>query len=452
MSETRESAYSTLELDRRQMGDGLPEVLPNTDAPEAFNTGEKETAKNANKLPVEKSPVEKRVPNICGMRRRLFWILLVVALLIVAGAVIGAVFGTARNKRSKSPSHGDIHQSPKNGTEIYKRGISRNSQLATANYTDKLGIDHSQLYYQDNSLQIWSADWNSSASNWTLYEVLSHDNKTIIPKDGTPIATANYWRPELGNTDYRCLFVDNENFVRIFFIIRGATSDPWAIWPAIDRVMQVSENSSLVHYMRQCDGCDNSDFTSYESQAGDLIIHYPFSNGDGGDVTGKLQPNGIVIDKYTAMAVAPLPARSSKTASVAMYLVSGGLLAEIYGMWGQTWVVSDLISTRQYSVDNGAQLAAITQPTGADFKKQVLITKADGGVKMAYMDGSDWCYQDNVDGMEKVLPLSPIAANQLGRVYALEDGPQVVEWTMINGSVPTFKRVGAVDTTGGRSS
>lgn len=101
-------------------------------------------------------------------------------------------------------------------------------------------------------------------------------------------------------------------------------------------------------------------------------------------------------------------------------------------------------------MDTGAQLAAMSQYREDDFNVQVFMTQADGGVKMAYMNGDRWQWTNSVDGMEDVLPLSPIAANQLGRVYAFENGTsgrQIVEWQRINGDMPTFERVGVVNTT-----
>lgn len=86
-----------------------------------------------------------------------------------------------------------------------------------------------------------------------------------------------------------------------------------------------------------------------------------------------------------------------------------------------------------------------------DYNLQILITKTDGGVKMAYMNGDAWSSLNSVSGMEDVVPLSPIAANQLGRVYALEssdNGTQLVEWSRVTGTIPKFERVGVVDTTG----
>lgn len=102
-------------------------------------------------------------------------------------------------------------------------------------------------------------------------------------------------------------------------------------------------------------------------------------------------------------------------------------------------------------MDSGAKLAATSQYRLDDFNVQILMTKAGGGVKMAYMYGSAWATDNSIDGMDDVLPLSPIAANQLGRVYAFENGtdgnPQLVEWQRVTGQKPTFERLGVINTT-----
>lgn len=78
-------------------------------------------------------------------------------------------------------------------------------------------------------------------------------------------------------------------------------------------------------------------------------------------------------------------------------------------------------------MDSGAQLAAMSQLPDGSWN----------GSK------SVWNFVELVEGMEEVLPLSPIAVTQSGHVYALESGPQIVEWKLVTGNQPpTFERVG----------
>lgn len=81
---------------------------------------------------------------------------------------------------------------------------------------------------------------------------------------------------------------------------------------------------------------------------------------------------------------------------------------------------------------------------------QVLITRSTGGVHIAYWasDTSRWL-SGSVTEMDGVLPVSPIASTQSGRVYAFEDGPKIVEWKMMEQTQPstqppTFERLGPI--------
>ena len=99
-------------------------------------------------------------------------------------------------------------------------------------------------------------------------------------------------------------------------------------------------------------------------------------------------------------------------------------------------------------IDKGSKIAAMSK-MGEDqfFNVQVLTSKTNGGVRLSYLGNGSWSSIDAVKNMENVLPLSPIAATQAGRVYAFEEGPQIVEWVRVDGEVPTFDRVGVVNTT-----
>ncbi|KAL0253215.1 hypothetical protein SLS55_010187 [Diplodia seriata] len=337
-------------------------------------------------------------------------------------------------------------------------GIASNSKLAASNYTDASGVEHSQVYYQNAStLQIWMADWDSAAGSWSRSLVQASNNDTAVnPRNGTAIAAANYWTEAGDNTtDFRCLFIDDSLYVRFLWAAnRSAAAGGWQLSSQQDGVMQAGANSSLAEYVPGCNvtqGCNSADFTLYESGTNNAMLFYPFGDGDGA-VTGKLAVSGLTARKGSAMAVAPIPrveARSVAYPRVGVYLVDDeGYLAEAYGGYDLDWEDTDLSTSVPVTVDEGGQIAAMSQYRLDDYNLQILITKADGGVKMAYMNGDSWGENNAVEGMEDVVALSPIAANQLGRVYAFEDagnGTQLVEWTRVTGTIPRFERVGVVE-------
>lgn len=112
--------------------------------------------------------------------------------------------------------------------------------------------------------------------------------------------------------------------------------------------MQAGANSSLAEWLPGCNvtqGCNSADFTLYESAASNLMIYYPFGDGDGA-VTGKLSVSGLTGRAGTALAVAPIPkveARDTPYPQVGMYMVDGdGYLAEVYGGFDLDWTDTDL--------------------------------------------------------------------------------------------------------------
>ncbi|EKG18140.1 hypothetical protein MPH_04672, partial [Macrophomina phaseolina MS6] len=284
------------------------------------------------------------------------------------------------------------------------------------------------------------------------------------------------------DSDFRVLWADKNNSIRAVYVLNESISTGWNILPQIDNLFSIDEGSSLVEYLGMCNQtttCNAADFFGYEAPSSDGIqLEWRYGRGDSGRLS-VTSGNSISPDEGTAMAAAPIPKIESRNMSypiVALYFVQGEALVELRGGADLDWTNTNLkrefrpfyyhqhtpypvISLTALSlpadgssvpVDAGAQLAAMTQYRDDDYNIQVLMTKSGGGVKMAYMNGDRWAWTNSVEGMESVMALSPIAANQLGRVYAFENstaGPQIVEWQRITGDMPTFQRVGSVNTT-----
>lgn len=437
--------YSTLEVDDRPEH-VFPEVVPKpnaNDLPEAVNTTGKEAV-----FPATHTP---RSATICGLRKRTFWIALV-AFIIVVGIAVGVGVGVGATRNDGSD---DSNSTSSAATS--RRGVASNSKLAANNYTDADGVEHSQLYYQDASLAIMSADYSNATSAWTLKEVAAENNTTdMTPRNGTPIAAGNWYTGER-SSDWRVLWADASNQIRAVYTLNESRSTGWDVLGQVDNLFAIDANSSLVHYLAMCNqttSCNSADFVGYEAPSSEGVqLQWRFSSKDS---SGKLAvSNGnISPDSGTAMAVAPIPEIAKRNMSypqVALYFIEDDTLVELWGGSNIEWTNNDLAPDgSKIPVDTGAQLAAMSQYREDDFNVQVFMTQADGGVKMAYMNGDRWQWTNSVDGMEDVLPLSPIAANQLGRVYAFENGTsgrQIVEWQRITGDMPTFERVGVVNTT-----
>ncbi|GME28785.1 uncharacterized protein K452DRAFT_313087 [Neofusicoccum parvum] len=432
-SERQQQGYSTLEVEQNA---NFPEVDLGDQLPESPNT----TSEEVVVTPAHTDTQAER--KICSLRRNTFWIVLAMAVLVVIAVIVGASIGATRSDDSGNAASSTSNDNS-GVSEAPRRGIAPNSKLAAANYTDELGVEHSQVYYQDYSLQIWMADWDRSTGNWTFSKVLDENNDaTVKPMNGTPIAAYNRWKGLDNNeSDFRCLFLDDSSYVRLLWAPNRTGADArWLLVEENDRTMLAGANSSL---------------TDIRSRNG-LMMYYPRGNGDSSSsrpTTRKLSVEYVTAQEGTAITVAPIPAipwREMVYPSVELYLIDdGGYLAGIYGGYNARWKDTGLKNAQELPVDPGAQLAAMSQYRQDDYNLQIMMTKTNGGVKMAYMNG-DWNKQDSVEGMDSVLPLSPIAANQLGHVYALEssdNGTQLVEWIRMTGTDPSFQRVGAIDTT-----
>ncbi|EOD47842.1 putative fungal fucose-specific lectin protein [Neofusicoccum parvum UCRNP2] len=267
----------------------------------------------------------------------------------------------------------------------YRQGVAANSRLAANNYTDASGVVHSQLYYQDNSLDIWNADFNNSTNRWSLAPVRADNNRTdMTPKNGTPIAAGNWWHDNNdGLADFRVFWVDGSSMIRAVFVLNESiATSGWSTLSQLDAWIPVDATSQLVEYLPMCNQnttCNSADFVGFESPNSEGVrLQWPFANGDNGRLVAD---GGVPADAGTAMAVAPIPEiakRNDSYPTVALYLVGGGALVELRG-------------------GAGAQLAALSQYREDDYNVQVLMSQTNGGVKMAYMNGDGWNSTDSVE-------------------------------------------------------
>lgn len=127
----------------------------------------------------ESPPAKER--KIFGLRRKMFFILSVMVLvLIIAGAVGGGVGGTvaARNRKKTATA-------PKAPTAV-RVGYAKTG-LAAMQWTDLNGTLHKRLYYQDNKDKIRESAWDNSTSFNTAWKINAISNAV---KPGTPIAAA----------------------------------------------------------------------------------------------------------------------------------------------------------------------------------------------------------------------------------------------------------------------
>lgn len=134
---------------------------------------------------------------ILGLRRKTFWIILILSLVVLAAIVGGAVGGTVgrhhKNKAS-SPSPNGTSSEPATVTPSAGK-LLESTTLSSAAWNDTQGTLQQRLYVQANNNNIWELSWNSSTSVW-----LTSSESLGQAKSGSPLAAAVAYK---GRTDVR---------------------------------------------------------------------------------------------------------------------------------------------------------------------------------------------------------------------------------------------------------
>ncbi|KXJ88908.1 hypothetical protein Micbo1qcDRAFT_197195 [Microdochium bolleyi] len=137
---------------------------------------------------------------ICGVKRKMFWALLVAAVVIVVAAVGGGVGGAMASKAkpttdSAASGGGGTGPAQPPAPSDSPLGLYEGTRLASSNFTDQFGNDNFMVIYQVNNGALYMSSWNTSASKWVVSPVA--DGKTNAIKldeiaKGTTIALDTY--------------------------------------------------------------------------------------------------------------------------------------------------------------------------------------------------------------------------------------------------------------------
>ncbi|KAF2084634.1 hypothetical protein K490DRAFT_68567 [Saccharata proteae CBS 121410] len=440
------------EVDNRGHHDNLPQV-PYSDLPEPVR---REAEGNS------------KIPTICGMRRKPFWILLgvILAILIIAGLVGGLAGGLSASKSKSSSSSGSTpttsttpttpttpitaSNSTSSPNDTGNTSILSTTRLGSVNFTDAAGYDNYLVFYQLENQHLYQSAYNSSWQNWTV-SLVTDDTSNI--KNGTPIACDLYWH-SISRWDFHVYWLNPANVIqgRIWGGSVAATSpDNWTIVDSLGTYTAAS-TSSLVAYGRECEDCLNTNLLFWEDPSSNYINYWD------GSVQEAVPTNLSSPANGTGLALAPV--RTLGNAKfITIYLTSkaGNLTQYVYnGVRDKDGWYNVTLPT---SPDKSASIAAFTYnyndtSTTSPAVFQVLNTHPDAntnnaGTTITGFTSSGWANDGTASIMSSVVPDAGIAANQAGRVYGIreEDGEfQLVEWTWSEGS-GVYGLVGVVNTT-----
>lgn len=172
-------------------------------------------------LVVEEEVKDKRAGTICGLRRKVFWIVLAIALVVIIAGVGGGVGGAmaANNSQaSDSSSEGSSGSSSGSGSgsgngssggssdsgngsggssgsddsssnSTSSVGILATSNIGSLNFTDQYGFENHMVFYQRSDKVLMQSSWNSSGTTWQSAVA----NKNTDIKEGTPISNSLFW-------------------------------------------------------------------------------------------------------------------------------------------------------------------------------------------------------------------------------------------------------------------
>ncbi|KAF2146416.1 uncharacterized protein K452DRAFT_336538 [Aplosporella prunicola CBS 121167] len=423
------SPHSTLEVDH---SDYQPEVIRNEpERPLAESNNLPEVVTQRSKM---LGSGEKAPSGFHGWKRgRITAVILTLLIAIGVGVGVGVGVGMSRH-----------HE----GAASITTAFLPNTRLAAVNYTDSKDALHHLVFYQKDTLAIWQADFDNSSGKWVLSEIQT----TFTPKRETPIAV-DVQEPR----EIHLYFLDKGNNIR-----QLKYSDKWSLGP-IDKIFVAHEDSKLASYSKQCSICREANYLVYQRTSGNgslEIVQYTLDgvyNSSSVFFSREKTPNVDNAD----FTMATLLGADNKEPTVSLFVNTGVLEQFLYIDYKfQDWNLSRSISSRYHQNTNrlgdrtkidmnkDSSITALTQSEEGKRLIQVLTTGENGGVTVARYYGvdSDW-ESIKVQSMNKVRALSPISANQAGRVYAFV-GTQLYEWYRVEdcgGSICRFEEIGIVD-------
>ncbi|KAK4442082.1 hypothetical protein QBC34DRAFT_419271 [Podospora aff. communis PSN243] len=138
-------------------------------------------------------------PTICGLRRKIFWIVLgVVAAIVVIAAAAGAGVGASLANRQKEGSpdsaeatKGDSGKSSGSSTTTGSNPPFQTLSIAAVRWVDNNSVNHYNVYYQSiisSQVRVLESAWDSEGQTWSVSPIT--DVGDGIVRAGTPIAAS----------------------------------------------------------------------------------------------------------------------------------------------------------------------------------------------------------------------------------------------------------------------
>jgi len=129
-------------------------------------------------------PPLARTATICGMRRRTFWIVMGIAVVVVVAGVVGGVVGSGAAKRNGQEPVSKPPAAPANSNSSFP-AVLTGSKIAASNWTGHDGYGRRAVFFQDTNNALLARLWDSQNTTW-----LTHNISDIFTQRNIDIAIA----------------------------------------------------------------------------------------------------------------------------------------------------------------------------------------------------------------------------------------------------------------------
>ncbi|KAI2627742.1 hypothetical protein GGR54DRAFT_590260 [Hypoxylon sp. NC1633] len=429
-------------------------------------------------IPETEKAIGVPAPRICGLKRKVFWGVLVAAIIVIIAIVVGVTAGVVTRKNSSSSDSGssgsnnDGADSPSNATAVYAQ-----TNLATANFTDEFGYENYLVAYQLNNKALYLSAWNSSRKSWVVSPIVDSTETNNLGLDDIRKGTALALDVFAYNDTTRDIHVywqlpDSGGLATIKALTytsqRGITTQ--AALPAANWVDSEAGNSyistagsSLISYGKQCDLCNQYTYLYWQQADGIRVATYENSTtgweSDNDVIQVDLPPpstNSSLVQAHAAAATTD----GHRSMNI-FYRATTSALSQIVNGDGR-YVghalgrdVGPKTTIAAFSTGFNETSTGWSEPLG--FQVLTMDPAANDGVQLTYYKGSSWTtVSKQVQDLSDCKARGTMTANHARRIYCLVDrtggGVDIVEYAWKGDPDDTstysnYNKVGAVVTT-----
>ncbi|KAI1851745.1 hypothetical protein JX265_010979 [Neoarthrinium moseri] len=398
--------------------------------------------------PTEQMVAERR---ICGLRRRIFFIVLAVISLVIIGVVAGTVGGvlSSRQKPSTSP---DPSQPSPDSEPAAVGNLMKMSSLAAANWTDANGVAHRCVFFQDPRNALLARRWDGRNQTWALTNitaVMAYSGQgPPDPAPGTPLAVVSLDRPNPYKVPeaMHLYFVNRQNVMRSLF-----TNDPlqhpdsWTNDTLIRAVVQVGPGSQLAAAWQRCTGdCKGNMTLAYQVPGGGINVVNSYNWASGQEALTDRQQ----VAAGTSMALLPQYMGSQEDMGLISQTVDSGTEGTVkITPYKEGWTkdVTDAMSSIPLPA-NEQRIAATKW--GMWSRNLCYIQMSDGTMKGVWWDGSSNASMHQLqkitfDGGPATTNFSAIAFTLDTMFYGIT-GDEIHEYSVDSSNAAILHHVGRV--------